>query len=109
MPPIRGRSVGCAQSMRCVRMDNTAAESPGGPAPGLPLLAWAYLACVYTTALAAGLTGLPITLTRDDVRLVVVLGALAAVAQLFVVITPRNQSYHLTPGIVIAAAILLPP
>src|SRR5262245_49028168 len=88
---------------------DTAVESPGGPEPGLPRRARAYLGCVYATALAAGVTGLPITVSGDDVRLVLVLGALAAVAQLFVVVTPRNQSYHLTPGIVIAAAILLPP
>jgi len=37
------------------------------------------------------------------------LGVLAAIAQIFVVVTPRNQSYHLTPGIILAAAILLPP
>jgi diguanylate cyclase (GGDEF)-like protein len=42
-------------------------------------------------------------------RLAVLLAVGAAVAQLFVVVTPRNQSYHLTPVIVVAAAVLLPP
>jgi diguanylate cyclase (GGDEF)-like protein len=46
--------------------------------------------------------------TTSEWRLAVILAGLAAVAQLFVVVTPRNQSYHLTPGIVLAAAILLP-
>jgi diguanylate cyclase (GGDEF)-like protein/putative nucleotidyltransferase with HDIG domain len=38
-----------------------------------------------------------------------VLAALAAVAQLFVVITPRDQSYHTTNVFLIAAVLLLPP
>ena len=39
----------------------------------------------------------------------VILGAIAAVAQLFVVRTPRNQSYHTTIVFLIPAAMLLPP
>ncbi|HSB37496.1 MAG TPA: diguanylate cyclase [Gaiellaceae bacterium] len=39
----------------------------------------------------------------------VILGATAAVAQLFVVRTPRNQSYHTTIVFLIPAAMLLPP
>jgi diguanylate cyclase (GGDEF)-like protein/putative nucleotidyltransferase with HDIG domain len=38
-----------------------------------------------------------------------VLAAFAAVAQLFVVITPRDQSYHTTNVFLIAAVLLLPP
>ena len=38
-----------------------------------------------------------------------VLGAIAAIAQLFVVVTPRNQSYHTTIVFLIPAAMLLPP
>ena len=38
-----------------------------------------------------------------------ILGAIAAVAQLFVVRTPRNQSYHTTIVFLIPAAMLLPP
>jgi diguanylate cyclase (GGDEF)-like protein len=47
--------------------------------------------------------------TRADWELAVLLAVAAAVAQLFVVVTPLNQSYHLTPGLIVAAAILLPP
>src|SRR4029077_68299 len=39
----------------------------------------------------------------------VVLGSIAAVAQLFVVRTPRNQSYHTTIVFLIPAAMLLQP
>ena len=44
-----------------------------------------------------------------DWRLAILLAAGAAIAQLFVVVTPRNQSYHTTPVLVVAAALLLPP
>lgn len=44
-----------------------------------------------------------------DWRLAVLLAVGAAVAQLFVVVTPRNQSYQTAPVFVVAAAILLPP
>jgi diguanylate cyclase (GGDEF)-like protein/putative nucleotidyltransferase with HDIG domain len=39
----------------------------------------------------------------------IILGTIAAVAQLFVVRTPRNQSYHTTIVFLIPAAMLLPP
>jgi len=39
----------------------------------------------------------------------VILGVIAAVAQLFVVRTPRNQSYHTTIVFLIPAVMLLPP
>jgi diguanylate cyclase (GGDEF)-like protein/putative nucleotidyltransferase with HDIG domain len=39
----------------------------------------------------------------------VILGTIAAIAQLFVVVTPRNQSYHATIVFLIPAAMLLPP
>lgn len=87
----------------------TAAETTERAPPGLSPLAWAYLVAVYVAAATAALAGLPVTLDADDWRLVLVLGVLAAVAHLFVVVTPRNQSYHVSPGIVVAAAILLPP
>ncbi len=38
-----------------------------------------------------------------------ILGGAAAVAQLFVVVTPGNQSYHTTGMFLVAAALLLPP
>jgi diguanylate cyclase (GGDEF)-like protein/putative nucleotidyltransferase with HDIG domain len=39
----------------------------------------------------------------------VILGLIAAIAQLFVVVTPRNQAYHTTIVFLIPAAMLLPP
>ena len=39
----------------------------------------------------------------------IILGSAAAVAQLFVVRTPRNQSYHTTVVFLIPAVMLLPP
>ena len=87
----------------------TAAETTERAPPALPPVAWAYLVAIYAAAAAAAVAGLPVTLSEGDWPLVVVLGVLAAVAHLFVVVTPRNQSYHVSPGIVVAAAILLPP
>src|SRR3954454_20910808 len=39
----------------------------------------------------------------------VILGAAVAVAQIFVVVTPANQSYHTTGVFLVASALLLPP
>lgn len=77
---------------------------------GLPWRAQLYLLAVYASAIASYVgTQQHSVLSDTDWRLAALFGALAAVAQLFVVVTSRNQSYHLTPGIVLAAAILLPP
>jgi diguanylate cyclase (GGDEF)-like protein len=77
---------------------------------GLSLRAELYLLLVYGAALLACAlavaAGPPID--QADWRLAILLGAGAAFAQLFVVFTPRNQSYHMTPVLVVAAAILLP-
>jgi hypothetical protein len=78
---------------------------------GLPLGAELYLLVVYGAALlacAVTISAAP-PIDRADWRLAILLGAGAAFAQLFVVFTPRNQSYHMTPVLVVAAAILLPP
>jgi diguanylate cyclase (GGDEF)-like protein len=76
---------------------------------GLSWRAHAYVLAVCAAALGAYLVSAPSSApSRDDWRLAALLGGLAAIVQLFVVVTPRNQSYHLTPGIVLAAAILLP-
>lgn len=85
-----------------------AAQSNPSSRAGLPTRAWAYLAAIYVAAASAVLLTLPVSVDRETLTLALVLGALAAVAQLFVVITPRNQSYHVTPGLVVAGAILLP-
>jgi diguanylate cyclase (GGDEF)-like protein len=87
-------------------MDTTETTSP----PRLPLAARLYLLAVFLAVPALFAAASPDgPYTIEDWELTLMLGALAAVAQLFVVFTPRNQSYHLTPGIVVAAALLLPP
>lgn len=77
----------------------------------LPVRAQVYIATVFLAAIglyAARWTGLD-ALDSSQTRLMIAFAAAAAIAQLFVVITPRNQSYHTTPVIAVAAAILLPP
>ena len=78
---------------------------------GLPLAAQLYLLLVYGGALSAYLlaTSTAEPIDQADWRLAVLLGVGAAVSQLFVVLTPRNQSYHTTPVLIVAAALLLPP
>jgi diguanylate cyclase (GGDEF)-like protein/putative nucleotidyltransferase with HDIG domain len=76
----------------------------------LPFAAKAYLALVLAGATAAALpavAGLPAG--TDSSLTFLVLAAAAALAQLFVVITPRNQSYHSTIAFLMPAVILLPP
>jgi diguanylate cyclase (GGDEF)-like protein len=78
---------------------------------GLPIAAQLYLVAVWSAALAASAWAVSAYSepTREEWRLAVLLAAGASIAQLFVVVTPRNQSYHMTPVIVVAAALLLPP
>lgn len=85
--------------------------TPSRRRSGLSLRAELYLVIVYGAALlACALTWSSATpIDRADWRLALLLAAGAAVAQLFVVLTPRNQSYHMTPVLVVAAVILLPP
>jgi diguanylate cyclase (GGDEF)-like protein/putative nucleotidyltransferase with HDIG domain len=76
----------------------------------LPLGARIYLA---TVMVATGAAALPL-ITRIDSRTngwtaFLVLSGCAAVAQLFVVRTTRNQSYHASTAFLIAGALLLPP
>ena len=72
-------------------------------------------AAVYVgvVAAAAGLAALPlISRLRPSTpgwTTFLILGLIAASAQLFVVITPRNQSYHTTIVFLIPGAMLLPP
>jgi diguanylate cyclase (GGDEF)-like protein/putative nucleotidyltransferase with HDIG domain len=88
------------------------AERPTGLL-GLPPLATAYLLTVLATAagLAAHLLtrhhGLDAS-SKVWATFTVLAGACAA-AQVFVVITPRNQSYHTTIAFLLPAAVLLPP
>jgi diguanylate cyclase (GGDEF)-like protein len=67
---------------------------------------------VAVCGLAVGGTvalGYDVSIGRDDLLLAGLLAIAAAFTQMFVVTTSLNQSYHLTPGIVLAAALLLPP
>lgn len=78
---------------------------------GLPLAAQLYLLLVYGGALSAYMlaTSASAAIDQADWRLAILLGVGAAVSQLFVVLTPHNQSYHTTPVLIVAAALLLPP
>src|SRR4051812_5295793 len=67
----------------------------------------------FIVAVAAAIAALPL-LTNLRVSTggwltFVILGSAAAIAQLFVVRTPRNQSYHTTIVFLIPAVMLLPP
>ena len=85
--------------------------TPSRRRSGLTFRAELYLLSMYAAALFACAYALSVSppIDQADWRLAVLLGAGAAFAQLFVVLTPRNQSYHMTPVLVVAAAILLPP
>jgi diguanylate cyclase (GGDEF)-like protein len=78
---------------------------------GLPLAAQLYLLLVWSAAAVACALTVSATpsIESSEWRLALLLAVGAAVAQLFVVVTPRNQSYHMTPVLVVAAALLLPP
>ena len=79
----------------------------------LPVQAIAYLVVVLAAAVALGghfvldvQTG---DLSTGQWATFALLATAAALAQLFVVITPRNQSYHMTIVFLVPAALLLPP
>src|SRR5690242_551536 len=78
--------------------------------PGMPLAARFYFTAVVAATLGAGLP----LLTRVDAHThrwtaFFVLSGSAALAQLFVVRTTRDQSYHTSAVFLIAGALLLPP
>jgi len=81
--------------------------------PGLPAAATAYLLAVLAiaVALAAYLLLRPrgADVSPGQWATFAVLAAACAVAQLFVVITPLNQSYHTTIVFLLPGALLLPP
>jgi diguanylate cyclase (GGDEF)-like protein/putative nucleotidyltransferase with HDIG domain len=81
--------------------------------PGAPKLATKAAAYFVVVALATAVAVVPLLsqLSPDTPgwTTFVILGLIAAVAQLFVVRTPRNQSYHTTIVFLIPAAMLLPP
>jgi diguanylate cyclase (GGDEF)-like protein/putative nucleotidyltransferase with HDIG domain len=78
--------------------------------PGLPLGARLYFVAVLVATLAAAVP----LVSRVDAHThrwtaFVVLSVCAALAQLFVVRTTRDQSYHTSVAFLIAGALLLPP
>ena len=79
----------------------------------LPLQAIVYLLVVLATAVALGahfLRGVqPGDLSIEQWATFALLATASSLAQLFVVITPRNQSYHMTIVFLVPAALLLPP
>jgi diguanylate cyclase (GGDEF)-like protein/putative nucleotidyltransferase with HDIG domain len=81
-----------------------AARTKLSPKATVYLFAVAALACAAAVPFVARLT--PET---DGWVTFFILASAAAVAQLFVVRTPRNQSYHTTGVFLIPAALLLPP
>jgi diguanylate cyclase (GGDEF)-like protein/putative nucleotidyltransferase with HDIG domain len=85
-------------------------ESVGRDAPRLAPRAAGYFFIVAAAAMA---TAVPLfsqlSLDTSGWATFVILAGIAAVAQLFVVRTPRNQSYHTTIVFLIPAAMLLPP
>ena len=91
--------------------DVSVTATPNRPRTGLLLPAQFYLLSVYV--ITAGAYALAVAdappIDQADWRLALLLAAGAAVLQLFVVVTPRNQSYHTAPVLVVAAAVLLPP
>ena len=79
----------------------------------LPVQAIAYLVVVLAAAVALG-GHFVLDVHTGDLGMgqwatFALLATAAALAQLFVVITPRNQSYHMTIVFLVPAALILPP
>jgi len=78
--------------------------------PALTPGAWFYFAAVVAaTVLSAVPLISMVHVDKSGWAAFIVLSACAAVAQLFVVRTTRDQSYHTSTAFLIAAALLLPP
>ena len=100
--------------MSVVRTEFGGTEARRGSTPdvqdGLSRSARSYLAAVSVATLAAAFVPLSHLSPHTHGWLTfLVLATCAAIAQLFVVRTPRDQSYHTTIVFLIPAAILLPP
>src|SRR6187402_1030200 len=99
--------------MSAVSSEFGATERRSGPEPpeeSLSRQAKAYLFTIAAIAVAAALV--PLSHLKPGTHgwpTFLVLASCAAVAQLFVVRTPRDQSYHTTIVFLIPAAMLLPP
>jgi diguanylate cyclase (GGDEF)-like protein/putative nucleotidyltransferase with HDIG domain len=97
-------------------METFSGAAGAGPArerreeDGLPFSAKAYFTVVVgVAAVAAGPIVAELHAGPGDWLTFVLLATAAGLAQLFVVITPRNQSYHSTIAFLVPAVILLPP
>jgi diguanylate cyclase (GGDEF)-like protein/putative nucleotidyltransferase with HDIG domain len=101
--------------MSTIRTEFGGVERPAGivqaeEEPGLSGKAKAYLAAVAIATGAAAFVPLSgLSWHTNGWLTFFVLAACAAIAQLFVVRTPRDQSYHTTLVFLIPAALLLPP
>ncbi len=88
-------------------------EGVGPAAPGASKLApkaAAYFSLVALATLVAAVAPLShLSSATPSLTTFVILGLIAATAQLFVVGIPRHQSYHTTIVFLIPAAMLLPP
>ena len=98
--------------MTAAKGDSAARFQPAWE-PALPAQGMAYLLVVLAAAVAVA-SHLFLRLhsgdvSGDEAATFVLLAVAAAIAQIFVVITPRNQSYHTTIVFLIPAALLLPP
>ncbi|TML24351.1 MAG: diguanylate cyclase [Actinobacteria bacterium] len=85
-----------------------APETPGRD-DGLPRNARIYFCIVAVATAASTLPFLGRLQHTKDWAAFLILGSAAAVAQLFVVRTPRDQAYHTAIVFLIPAALLLPP
>src|SRR5436190_21926561 len=99
--------------MNAIPSDLTLTQSVAGSAPPddkLPLHATIYFFAIATVACIVSVP-LLIRLSSETPNWIAffVLGTCAAVAQLFVVRTPRSQAYHTTIVFLIPAAMVLPP
>jgi diguanylate cyclase (GGDEF)-like protein/putative nucleotidyltransferase with HDIG domain len=96
-----------------VAADETAIDRTAGPF-GLPPLATAYLLSVLGAAAGVAVHLLlrrhgALDASSDVWATLIILAGACAAAQVFVVITPRNQSYHTTIVFLLPAVLLLPP
>ena len=77
---------------------------------GMSVLAWAYLILIAASAMVIGWLSLG-QVSPIETKTWVAFGLIAvgaALAQLFPVVTPRDQSYHTTMVVLVPAALLLP-
>jgi diguanylate cyclase (GGDEF)-like protein/putative nucleotidyltransferase with HDIG domain len=96
--------------MSAVPTDISLIAEPGsGRDEALPRNARIYFALIATATAAATLPFMGRLQDTHDWLAFFILGSAAAVAQLFVVRTPRDQAYHTAIVFLIAAAFILPP